>query len=327
MTERKTFSDAFTLLLKIQSSQAKNTLAQTKCVLAHLQPWFAENAPYLDDFEKDYEETWAMYRAACAGKITRKGKPRRLAHDRRYLVTALKRAHNKGWTKRAFTKKDFLLNEVHEPIGRALSDDEVRRLLQALSDQPKTKTQVLMALTMGMRLGEILKLRVDEVDVGKRVLNLDAARIKTRRPRRVPIPISNQVLEDLLARVNAAQGKFVFPMDRNPNEAQSDNRHWWSMARRDSGVNCRFHDLRHTWATNMVARGTPQDYIVKVGGFHPDIMSRVYSHMQEDSMEEFRKAFDGRFENKTETKPTNSTGEWRYRLRQELQRVLVRLAA
>lgn len=295
--QRRTFAEAFDLLLKVQAPKSKNTYAQACCVVAHLKPWFAENAPYLDQFETDFEEVWAAYRSYCAEKVTRKGRPRKLGHDRRYLVMALKRAQAKGWISKSFTKKDFSLNEVHEEIGRALSDDEVTRLLKALEIHPRTRLQAQIALTMGMRFSEILKLRVDEVDLEKRVLNLDASRLKTRRPRKVPIPISNSVLDELARTVREARGKFVFPMDRNPDEAQSDNRHWWTMARRASGVQCRFHDLRHTWATNMIALGKPLDHISKVGGFTLQVLTKIYSHMRDDALDQFRGALDGRFEN------------------------------
>jgi len=290
-----TFAEAFALLLKIQSAQSKNTFAQARCIISRLSPWFEKNAPSLSEFEKNYEEIWASFRVEQSKVKTRRGNVRKLGHDRRYLVQALKRAQNKGWIKRSFTKRDFILKESQDEIGRALTDTEVKALLKALEKHPKTRLQVMISLTMGMRYSEILKLRVDEVNLSKKVINLDGARLKTRRPRKVPIPISNMVIAELSERVKAAVGTFVFPMDRSPDEAQADNRFYWDMARRESGVQCRFHDLRHTWATNMIARGTPQDYIVKVGGFTPQVMSRVYSHLQEDQMDEFRSAFDKRF--------------------------------
>jgi len=332
-TQRRTLSDAFDLLLKIQSSQARNTFAQTRCSVQHLRPWFTENAPYLDTFETDFEEIWAMYRAASAGKMTWKGKPRKLEHDRRYLVMGLKRAQTKGWIKRSFTKKDFVLNEVHEEIGRALSDDESNRLLKSAEFHPRTRIQIMMALTMGMRHGEILKLRVEEVNLEKRIINLDAARVKTRKPRKVPIPISNPVLSELTQRVRDAKGTCVFPMESDANRPQVENRHQWNKVRRDSGVKCRFHDLRHTWASNMISMGAPQDHIVKVGGFTAQVMSRVYSHMQEDAQNKFRSAFDERFGNGNSEQRAVRTGnrillsDWRDRIRGGLHRVVSKLAA
>ena len=290
-----TFQEAFDLLLHIQSAQAKNTYAQARCVVNKMAPWFAKNAPDLSEFEKNYEETWSDFRVSQSKIMTRRGTPRKLGHDRRFLVQALKRAQNKGWITRSFTKRDFQLKESKDSIGRELSDDEVKSLLKALQRHPRTQLQVLISLTMGMRYSEILKLRTDEVNLKKKVINLDGARLKTRRPRKVPIPISNTVYEALATFVRNAKGIYVFPSEASPDKPQYDNRFHWDRARRDSGVQCRFHDLRHTWATNMIARKTPQDYILKVGGFTPQVMSEIYSHLQDDAMDEFRSAFDKKF--------------------------------
>lgn len=333
-TDKRTFSEAFDLLLKIQSSQSKNTFAQARCVVAHLRPWFEENAPSLDEFETSYEETWAMYRSASAGQITRKGKPRRLTHDRRYLVQALKRANTKGWIKKSFTKKDFTLKEAHEPIGKHLDDESVVKLIRALEIHPRTQLQVKMAVYMGMRLSEILKLRVAEVDLINKQISLDPNRLKTRQPRKVPIPIANKVYPELAKWVESAKGSCVFPMDRNPDEAQSDNRHWWTLARKASGIQCRFHDLRHTAVTNAVAEGIPTEWISKVFGATPQVLSRVYAHLREDDKEQFRSFLDRRFQDETDSQRRNilsgdsvqPSGRFN-RFRTRLRAAVTRLAA
>lgn len=289
-----TFNEVFDILLKMQAAQSPNTFNQAKCVIAHLRPFFGPRT--LDDFAQDYEVIWSEYRAHCSAQVTRAGKRRKLAHDRRYLVQSLKRAENKGWITKVFTKKNFQLKEAHEPVGRALSDDESSALLRALDCHPRTQLQVLMALTMGMRIGEILNLRKDEVDLVAGTIKLDPNRLKTRQARKVPIPIANSVVERLNAQVASVDSPFVFPMESDPGKPQTDNRHWWDLARSKAGVQCRFHDLRHTWASNMVSMGMSQEWIVQVGGFTQAVMSRVYAHMNTKDQDKFRAAFDGKFE-------------------------------
>lgn len=237
-----------------------------------------------------------MYRAACVGQLTRRGKQRRLTHDRRYLVMALKRASVKGWIKKTFTKKDFQLKEAHESIGKHIDDESVQKLMKALEIHPKTRLQVMMAVYMGMRHSEILKLRVEEVDLAQRQINLDPSRLKTRQPRKVPIPIANKVLPELKQMIEQAKGIYVFPMDRDPNQAQADNRHWWTYARKKAGVSCRFHDLRHTAITNYIAAGIPTEWVTQVCGVTGQVISKVYAHLRKNDQEQFRSVFDKRFE-------------------------------
>ena len=191
----ETFDMAFELLLKIQASKAANTLAQTKANVSHLRPWFAKNCPLLSVFETSAEETWSMYKshqkkiAEAAGK-----KPRMLGHDRRTLVMALKRAQKKDWIKKSFSKVDFQLFEFSEPVGKHMDDESIQKLLNYLREHSeKTYLQVLMAFTMGMRISEILHIKKEEIDLVEREINLDKKRLKTRRARKVPIPITEAV--------------------------------------------------------------------------------------------------------------------------------------
>lgn len=309
--DRATFAESFDLLLKIQAPKAKNTAAQAEMIVRHMRPWFEKNCPFLDDFEKDYEERWAEYRA-------HEGRKRKLGHDRRYLVMALHRARAKGWISKSFKKSDFDLNESSESIGIYLEDEDVKKLLVALRSSPKTLLQVRMALLMGMRLSEILHLEVIEVDLKRRELNLDPGRLKVRKPRKVPVPISNSVYPELSLAVKSAIGIYVFPgIDRSTQEIdlkkpQKDNRHHWDRARKEAGVKCRFHDLRHTCLTNALAAGMKPLTASKIFGATIQVIDRIYDHVNVAASEDFRRVFDGKFEEIKSFppgKPDESEGE------------------
>lgn len=314
---RHTFDQTFDLLMKIQRAggKAKATGDQAGSSIKHLRPWFTSEHPYLDEFEKNFEEIWAEYCTAQAEKAEKVNRdrefdgkppkpPRKLGHDRRYLVMALKRAHVKGWVTRLFTKKDFPLLEASETIGKYVEDADVKNLLKELEASPKTHLQALMAVTMGMRISEILHIRVEEVDLKSRQINLDPRRTKTRKPRKVPIPISNAVYDRLKERVKYAPGPYVFPaVDMTnpispkviPHKPQDDNRYHWDRARELSGVDCRFHDLRHTAITNALDAGMPPLSACKIFGATMQVIERIYDHLKKDRSEQFRGMFDGRF--------------------------------
>ena len=152
-----------------------------------------------------------------------------------------------------------------------------------------------MAVTMGMRLSEILKLRKDEVSLVKKEIKLDPNRLKTRQARKVEIPISDEVYPTLKEFMGLASGDYVFPMERDPTRPQRDNRHWWTLARKKAGVKMRFHDARHTAITNAVAAGIPTEWISQVFGATPQVLSRIYSHLRSEDKEQFRTLFKGRF--------------------------------
>lgn len=275
------FTDAFDLLERFQASKAKNTIAQTKSILAHLRPFFGHRS--LEEFVRDYEELWSEYIGYVGGK-------RKLEHDRRYLTMALKRAHVKGWIPKLFIKSDFQLKEAHTPIGRALEDDEVKRIMAAASKHPRFYIQLLLALTMGMRRSEVLQLRRDEIDSVNKVINLDANRLKTRQPRKAPIPISDQVWPLLEARLYNMV--YIFPSEQhgiiNPNKPQRDMTYHWTKVRYEAQVKCRFHDLRHTCVSMHLAAGMTISDAVKIFGATSQVLERIYHHVRKEASDAFR---------------------------------------
>lgn len=302
MGQRKTFTDAFELLLAVQKPKSPNTYIQTASVLKYTRPWFEENCNDLKAFEKDWKLYWAKFVAYNSKHITRKGTPRRLGHAQRYLVMTLKNAQESGWIKKEFKKSNFPLNEAKIPVGKLITQIQAKKLLKALEVHDRTRLQVLMAMTMGMRFSEIMKLRKTEIifkvddKSGKEYAEivLDAGRLKTRMARKVAIPVANDVLPFLKQFYDEAKGPYIFPSERSPNEPQRENRHFWDIARRKSGVNCRFHDLRHFAASTLISEGFPTEWITKCLGMTPEVLSQIYAHMRTEDSEKFRHAFDGK---------------------------------
>lgn len=299
---RRSMREVFDRLLMVQSAQAPKTYTMAKTQVKHLR-WFEQSKyQYLDEFAKDPDVAWAAY--VKAQKILTPG--RKLSHDRRHLVMALKGAQAAGWTKKNFTKRHFTLLEATKHIGRAIPDDELRRILSALKQYEKTYIQVMLALYTGMRKSEILCLRVDQVDLSRAVICLDPDMIKTRRPRKLDIPIPPDVFGFVATRVRQAienGGAFLFPKwegskskhQINWNEPQGDNRYWWNRVREETGITARFHDLRHTVISNLIKQGMPINSICQIVGATEETVSRIYAHVMGDTQAQFKNAFTGKY--------------------------------
>ncbi len=193
---RPKFKEAFDISLDVQSSKSKRTFIVAKDGDKNLRPFFLKEVPYLDNFVKNYEFFWAEYI-----KYAKNSNPdRKLEHDRKYLIFVLRRALKKGMITFSFTKSDFPLNEVTNPIGKALSDKEVKSLLENAEkfNNDRLYLQILMAVTMGMRKGEILSLELKHIDLFNREIDLDPKNLKIRRKRFINIPVSDSVFPGLL---------------------------------------------------------------------------------------------------------------------------------
>ena len=76
----------------------------------------------------------------------------------------------------------------------------------------------------------------------------------------------------------AAMEKDVQPVKLTPPK----NYCTWESAKAKAGVNCRFHDLRHTGCTRIPEAGVPFSVVATIVGWSPSTtvrMSRRYGHI------------------------------------------------
>lgn len=230
----------------------------------------------------------AEYRDKLAGGITPRGKPRSPATVVRYLAV-LSHAFSiavKEWEwieSSPITK----VSKPKEPRGRVrfLSDDERKRLLIACksSSNPYLYPVVVLALSTGMRYGEIMGLTWDHVDLdlGRGVLH------ETKNGERRAIAITSHALEVLkgLNKVRRIDGNYIFPSKIIAGRGQQkpiDLRAPWEAALKSAEIkDFRFHDLRHSAASSLAMNGASLAEIAEVLGHKTLQMVKRYAHLSE----------------------------------------------
>ena len=157
-----------------------------------------------------------------------------------------------------------------------------------LKDAPLHLRHILMmAYHTGMRKGEILPLTWDKVDLKKRFIYLEAADTKDKEKR--SIPISDELLATLEAVPKAIHDNHVFLFKGKP---ISDLRTGLRDACKDAGVTYGrfekagfiFHDLRHTFNTNMRKSGVQESVIMKITGHSSRSMFDRYNTVDEGDL-------------------------------------------
>ena len=172
---------------------------------------------------------------------------------------------------------------------QALTPPEIRCLLEA-ADEP-VRTLLLCAVLTGMRRGELLGLKWEDVDLeGNRLFVRRAlwrgtfVTPKSRRSRRT-IDLA-PTLKAALARLPSRfQGDSVFTTN-DGHAIDPDNcskRDWARALRRSKLRRIRFHDLRHTYANPLIAQGAHPKYIQAQLG-HASIQTTLdrYGHLMPD---------------------------------------------
>jgi integrase len=148
-------------------------------------------------------------------------------------------------------RSEFVSSFSENPAkNRFLSKDEQKNLLAAARDShwDKLYLLVLFALTTGARRGELMKLTWSDLDLTNKVARLETT--KNSEPRL--LPLLRPVIEELM-RFRENNNHLVFPSTVDPH-SPFDFKKAWQKALKESGLRgLRFHDLRHTAASNMVA--------------------------------------------------------------------------
>jgi integrase len=126
-----------------------------------------------------------------------------------------------------------------------------------------------------MRQGEIMGLKWEHVDLAQKTIYV--AHTKTGRPRRIPIS-DLLVLELRSLKQDASSDEHVFSYARTGLKLTTF-RHAWEGACKQAGISgLRFHDLRHTFATRLRAKGVHEMDIMSLLGHTTLQMTCRYTH-------------------------------------------------
>lgn len=230
----------------------------------------------------------AECRDKLAGAITVRGKPYAPASVLRYM-SALSHAFTIavkewGWIDDTPMRK---VSKPSLPRGRVrfLSDDERARLLKVCkeSSSPYLYPVVVLAVSTGMRQGEIMGLTWDVVDLnrGRAILH------ETKNGERRAVAITGHALELLkeMNKVRRIDSKLIFPAKEiTPNKKQKpmDLRTPWKTAVRKAELSdFKFHDLRHSAASYLAMNGASLAEIAEVLGHKTLQMVKRYAHLSE----------------------------------------------
>jgi integrase len=169
---------------------------------------------------------------------------------------------------------------------RILTVEEFDRLLAELPDY--LKPIVSLGYYTGMRRGEILKLTWKKVNMQEGYLDLEPEDTKNSEPRRIYF---NDVLWDIFRRagkIRSLKHDYVFTYRGKPIK---EFREGFNKALEKAGIeNFHFHDLRHTFNTNMRKAGVDQTVIMKLTGHKTLSMFNRYNTVdQEDAADAMKR--------------------------------------
>lgn len=185
-----------------------------------------------------------------------------------------------GWLDESPMRK---VTKPKEPRGRVrfLDDRERSALLKACkeSSNPYLYIVVVIALSCGLRQGELMSLRWENIDLFKGRIVLH----ETKNGERRVVPLRGHALELLQSHALTKHQDFglLFPSKEDA-EKPIDLRFPWEQALKKAGIeNYKFHDNRHSCASYLLMNGASLAEISEVLGHKTLAMVKRYSHLSE----------------------------------------------
>lgn len=183
------------------------------------------------------------------------------------------------------------------PVGRVYTDAETKSLLASSLD--KHRLAIMMGRFLGMRKMEILSAKWENVIFKDRFMKVWSS--KNKKWREIPLP--GNVLELLTLIKSQSKGEeHIFPMARDKTRHISGQYFdkAWLKAKEKAGIvgwdiphASRFHDLRHTFATQTARENWPPMVACKILDMSLHEYERTYVHV---TKHDARKLMDRSFE-------------------------------
>ncbi|MGI8773201.1 MAG: tyrosine-type recombinase/integrase [Acidobacteriaceae bacterium] len=279
-----------------ESSKAHWSASNARIELAnlgHLLPHFGRML--LSDISGD---DVSRYQAA---RKAEKASPRTINMEVGTLRAVLRK--HRLW---ANVQPDVRMLRTESDIGRALTADEQHRLLAACkkSRSRSLPVAVLLSLHTGLRNGELRLLRWRQIDLLGRHLTVGKSKTAGGEGRGIPLTetalLALQEWRSLFP--DAAPAHYVFPTERyglagedgylegkivpyatDPTKPIGSWKVAWTAARAAAKVDCRWHDLRHTFVSRLAESHASDATIMSLAGHLSRKMMERYSHTRAEA--------------------------------------------
>jgi integrase len=253
----------------------------------HIRPFFARHR--LDEIKKEPLERFLATLTKDKGLSAKRAK-NVLATLRRILVSAVE------WEVLP-TMPRFPGVKVAEGRFDFFTREETDQLLRA-ARTPEEHAILLFAFHTGARAGEQLAFEWQDLDLYNQLLVFRRSSTKgivgptkSGRERKVPL---TQSLNVALRCIRHLKGPLVFCNgDGSPLTLWQLHERLWGACRRAGLRRIRWHDCRHSFASQLVIAGTPLRQVQEWLGHSTITMTMRYAHLAPGGGREFLAALDG----------------------------------
>ena len=179
---------------------------------------------------------------------------------------------------------------------RWLTEEEQERLLSRCSGM--ARFIVMIALKTGMRWGEIINLKWQQtpnsnyIDFDSNTIVIHQSQSKTQRSRFIPLGAALRAALQQIPRYTDSEYIFWNPAKKRQIRSISGS---FKNALKKAGISdFKFHDLRHTFASQLVKSGVDLYVVQKLLGHSNPKMTQRYAHLHPAQLQMAIEVIDGK---------------------------------
>lgn len=158
---------------------------------------------------------------------------------------------------------------------RYLEKEEIKKLIE--SSSKRLRPILILALNTGMRRGEVFNLKWHDIDFQKGLIYLYNTKNNDKRV----IPLNNVARKALISVSKHPDSPYVF-CNKEGRPYHDVRKSFFAALEKCGIIDFHFHDLRHTFASQLVMSGVDLNTVRELMG-HRDIkMTLRYAHLSPD---------------------------------------------
>ena len=177
-----------------------------------------------------------------------------------------------------------------------LSERDQAMLLENVSHNIRHQLMVLIMIDCGLRVTELITLRIGNFDFQNRLLRIASLKKRSDDPVYREIPLTPRVVSALsevyLKLKDKSSGAYLFPTNGNSGHISRQN--VWKMLKRYSSWTASPHMLRHTFASEVVKKGADIRTAQELLGHSSYKTTEIYLHVAEQEKRQAIERIDKR---------------------------------
>ena len=193
-------------------------------------------------------------------------------------------------------KRPMVLGDIPRPkkerkLPVVLSIEEVGKILGCVTNL-KHRTLLMIVYSAGLRVGEVVRLRLEDLDADRGLIHIHSGKGKKDRYTLLSPGVMERVHE-YLREYSPREWLFEGEIPRHPYSVRSAQR-VFEIAVENAGIRkpVSIHSLRHAFATHLLEQGTDLRVIQQLLGHASVKTTEIYTHVNSRTLAQVRGPVD-----------------------------------